>query len=395
MSSREAIVFKKGIEAATLSSSGGVVEFSYRSDYLDRASPAVASSLPKSAAVITLPAGATPPFFAGLLPEGQRLVAMRERLKTSLSDELGLLLDIGSDLIGDVQVLAPGVDPAAVRETLFLPKDPSDYSFDEIRAEVFGSRASGLPGVQDKVSSKMLNAPVRYSGYDYLLKLNPTDVPLAVENEHLFLRLAKKSGIPVSDSELLTDRDGQHALRLRRFDRIVSDGKVFRIAQEDAAQVMNIYPAAKYEVDFIDLAKNLISLCPAQKPAALSLFRLLIFNWLIGNGDAHAKNFSVLEPSAGVWVIAPAYDLLCTRFYDDRTMALPLWGENSGWTRALFLETAREINLPEQLAHKELDRILEALSALPDEIQTGALPFPLHLRNDVAGFLKKRANALR
>lgn len=395
MADREAVVYKKGVSAATLSSSGGVVTFRYQSEYLTSSGPAVATSLPKVPEELSLPAGATPAFFSGLLPEGQRLRAMRERLKTSLSDDLGLLMDIGADLIGDVQVLPPGADPGAGRETLLLPRDTSDYSFAEIRSEVFGSRASGLPGVQDKVSSKMLNAPVRFAGYDYLLKLNPVDVPMAVENEHYYLILARRCGIAVGDSELLTDREGQHALRLRRFDRRVVEGEVVRLAQEDAAQVMDVYPAAKYEVDLIDMAQKLIELCPAKKPAALVLYRLFIFNWLIGNGDAHAKNFSILESASGSWIIAPGYDLLCTRFYDDRTMALPLKGERTGWTRRLLVASGEELGIPSRLAVKELDRLLVNLADMPEEILSGALPFPLHLRKDVASFLKKRAKALQ
>ena len=394
MADNEAIVYKKSVAAASLVSEGGRVTFSYLPQYLKSDFPSVATSLPKSESPVVLQGGATPAFFAGLLPEGRRLIAMRERVKTSLSDELGLLLDIGADLIGDVQVLVPGVDPNAPREVFQLDAKDKKLSFAQVRDEVFGVRASGLPGVQDKVSSKMLNAPVRYANYDYILKLNPVEVPLAAENEYLFLTLAKRCGIKTASFELLTDQTGERALRLRRFDREVLSSAVMRLAQEDATQLMNVYPSAKYDLEFSQVALAMLEFCSARSVAALELFKLLVFNYLIGNGDAHAKNFSLLEGPKGQWVVSPGYDLLCTRFYDDRTMALPLYGENSGWKRVLLLKLSKELDLPEPLASKVLDQQLQALAALPEEISNGVLGFPQHLRFDVASFLRKRAKSL-
>jgi serine/threonine-protein kinase HipA len=167
-----------------------------------------------------------------------------------------------------------------------------------------------------------------------------------------------------------------------------------RLAQEDATQLMNVYPSAKYDLEFSQVALAMLEFCSARSVAALELFKLLVFNYLIGNGDAHAKNFSLLEGPKGQWVVSPGYDLLCTRFYDDRTMALPLYGENSGWKRVLLLKLSKELDLPEPLASKVLDQQLQALAALPEEISNGVLGFPQHLRFDVASFLRKRAKSL-
>jgi serine/threonine-protein kinase HipA len=318
---------------------------------------------------------------------------MRERLKTSLSDELGLLLEIGADLIGDVQVLPPGASPETEREVYALTTQDAGLSFAKVRDEVFGSRASGLPGVQDKVSSRMLNAPVRYAGYDYILKLNPTGVPFAVENEAFFLGLARQCDIATADFQLMTDSLGERALRLRRFDRLAT-GAGHRLALEDGAQVLDVYPAAKYEVDFLEMAQALVAHCAARPAAGLQLFRQLVFNWLIGNGDAHAKNYSILEGTGGDWVISPAYDLLCTRFYDDRTLALTVQGKYHALTRKLLVETAGALGVSERAAHKVIDRQLATLADLPDQIVSGALPFAQNLNNETGKFLRKRAKAL-
>jgi len=389
-----ALIFKKGQLAATFSKTDNGVRFEYDPEYLSSDGAPVATTLPATNEPITLGNGATPAFFAGLLPEGPRLIAMKNRIKTSLSDELGLLLEIGSDLIGDVQILPEGGNPSAQRERFDLPAKGADFSFTDVREKFFGSRQSGLPGVQDKVSSKMFNAPVKMANIDYILKLNPDAVPFAVENEHYFLGLANDCGITTSKFELLTDSHGQKALLLKRFDRVVGQETKTRLAAEDACQALNKYPSEKYNVEFLDVAEVLISLCPAKAVAGLTLFRQLVFNWLIGNGDAHAKNFSILENADGEWMISPAYDLICTAFNDDKAMALPIDGLEINWSRKLLIEAAAKMSVPQKAAHKVIDGQLKVLVDLPQNITDGALPFARHENYDIARFLKQRAKRL-
>jgi serine/threonine-protein kinase HipA len=388
------MVYKKGKLAATLRRTSSGVLFEYDTEYAQSGLPQIATTLSVSAEPITLVNGATPAFFAGLLPEGPRLTAIRDRIKTSLNDELSLLLDIGADLIGDVQILPEGVSPDLPGESLALPVVGTQFSFQEIREQYFGSRASGIPGVQDKVLSKMSNAPVRLANIDYILKLNPKDVSFVVENEHFFLGRANACGIKTSGFEMMTDSLGDHALRLRRFDRIAKGTSKIKLAAEDGCQVLNQYPAEKYNLGFVEVAAKLISLCPAKQVAGLNLFRQLVFNWLIGNGDAHAKNFSVLEAETGEWFISPAYDLLCTRYYEDRAMALGIDDNQTEWSRALLLETAEKLLVPERAAQKVIDQQLAVLIDLPQQITSGVLPFARHENYEVAKFLKKRAARL-
>jgi len=394
MNNQVGLVYKKGVFAATLSSQGGSVKFQYDHAYLASAGRPVASTLPLATDPLVLNGGAAPAFFSGLLPEGRRLLAISSRIKTSIDDDLGLLLEIGADLIGDVQVLAKQADQSADRETLWLPRESKKLNFSQIREQYFGSKASGVPGVQDKVSSKMLNARARWANVDYILKLNPVDVPFAVENEGFFLSFAKRCGIKTATNETLIDQHGEHALLLQRFDRVATNVGKTRLAAEDGCQVANLYPAAKYNIDFIEMAQNLIALCPAKSIAGLSLFNQLVFNWLIGNGDAHAKNFSVLESTTGEWKISPAYDLLCTRFYDDRNMALSLNGNDSDWSRSQLIAAAEQLLVPKKAAEKVLDKQLQVLRDLPDQIISGALPFRRDQNFEVAAFLKQRARAI-
>jgi HipA-like protein len=99
-------VYKAAALAARLARTPDGVLFSYVDGY---DGPPVATTLPQSAASVARPGGALPAYFAGLLPEGRRLGALRRAVKTSLDDELSLLLAVGSDTIGDVQVLPAGM----------------------------------------------------------------------------------------------------------------------------------------------------------------------------------------------------------------------------------------------------------------------------------------------
>lgn len=389
-----ALVYKNGTRAATLTRDGSQVSFSYLEQYLASGGKQVATSLPLSPEPLVLPNGATPAFFAGLLPEGRRLAAIAKRLGSSLDDDLSLLVEIGQDLIGDVQVLPEGVSPDSDPEQFLLDLDDPELDFQKLNEQMLGSRASGIPGVQDKVSSKMINLPAKQKNQDFILKLNPVEAPYAVENENYFLLLAKSAGIESSKAKLIHDPKGIAALLITRFDRELDSGRKLKLAAEDGTQVMNKYPLEKYEIDFVDLANALIAKTSAKKLAASRLFAQLVFSYLIGNGDAHAKNFSILQQSTGEWFISPAYDLLNTRFYDDQQMALPLLGTKTGWDRALLLEAAKKIGLPEKVAANTLDLQLAKLARLPEEITSGALPFRRDQNFETARFLKKRFSKL-
>lgn len=394
MSNLSADIYKKDLLAATFTKTDGILELRYRPEYIAANGRPIATTLPITAEPMISKGGAAPAYFSGLLPEGRRLSAIASRLKTSLDNDLALLLEIGSDLIGDVRVLPTGSTPQQTRDALMLPRDTSQINFKELRNSYFGLRATGIPGVQDKVSSKMLNARAKMANADYILKFDPDDVPHAVANEHYFLGLAKRCGIKVAKHELLTDGHGNHALLLERFDRIPTKTGKTMLAAEDGCQVLGLFPSEKYDLDFVTMATGLMGHCPARAVAGLELFKQLVFDWLIGNGDAHAKNFSILESSFGEWMVAPAYDLLCTRFYEDREMALAIDGHKSGWTLPLLNEVASKLLVPPKRAQKVLDEMLAELANLPNDIIGGALPFSRHLNYDVGAFLKQRRKGL-
>src|SRR5262245_47065647 len=170
-----ATVWKAGHRAARLSRTQQGIVFEYLPDY---SGPAIATTLPPSQGATHRTAGALPPFFSGLLPEGRRLGALRRETKTSVDDELTLLLAVGADTIGDVQVLPEGTDPGA-RDGEPPPPPLTDVAFGELFASVLGPELRdrvALPGVQDKVSGRMLSLPVTHAGAACILKLDPPEV---------------------------------------------------------------------------------------------------------------------------------------------------------------------------------------------------------------------------
>lgn len=367
-------VFKNSIPAALLEGDGDRVIFKYLDSYVAQGLEPISWSLPLSLEPTVYRGGATPAFFAGLLPEGRRLNAIARRLKTSADNELALLAVLGADGIGDVQ-LAVGDQLPDEREVLLLPRDTTKIDFAGIRANYFDSPAAGLPGFQDKVSSKMLNAPAKQQGLEFIMKLNPPEAPFAVENEYFFLQLAKRAGLSVSSFRLLTDSKGENALLLERFDRQRREGKTNRLAMEDACQVLGIYPSRKYELSFEEVAAALIEKCSAKRPAALELFRQVVFYWLIGNGDAHAKNFSILKVSEGEWRVSPAYDILCTLYYEDKEMALSITNEKTLWDRQMLLRLGEELGVPRTIAEQVIQQLLKKTELLTAQLDAGVLPF--------------------
>jgi serine/threonine-protein kinase HipA len=335
--------------------------------------------------------GAVPAFFAGLLPEGVRLGVVTASTKTSADDHLTLLLAIGADTIGNIRVCPAGVDP--VRPLPLFDPD-RDTDFQAVFAKLTGSVDAdpvGLAGVQPKVSAGILSAPTRTRSGPAILKLNPAGYPKLVENEHFFMRMASACGLRTAATSLLHDANGRSALLVTRFDRAGTT----RIAQEDSCQVAGVYPASKYRIKTETAITELAEACArggGSKVAAVAeLLKIVIFSWLIGNGDLHGKNLSIYNPD-GVWHPTPAYDLLCTQPYAgwQNPMALNLYGCANRLTRANFVDAGERLGLRQRATANMIDALVDAARVWPDKCdqigfedrQTELLAQLLHTRID-------------
>lgn len=338
--------------------------------------------------------GAVPPFFAGLLPEGVRLGVVTSSTKTSADDHLTLLLAIGADTIGNVRVIPSEADPVRP-PPMFEPERDND--FQAVFARLTGSVDAdpvGMAGVQPKVSAAIMSAPTRTRSGPAILKLNPAQYPLLVENEHFFMSMAAACGLRVATTSLLHDANGRSALLVKRFDR---DGSV-PVAQEDACQVADIYPASKYRIKTEVAITTLAEACVrggGSKPAAiLELLGTVVFSWLIGNGDLHGKNLSIYSPS-GVWQPTPAYDLLCTQPYAQwrDPMALNLYGRDNRLTRENFVAAGTRLGLRERATTRMIDAIVDAAQPWPD--RCGDIGFDDRQTELLAQLLRTRIDGLQ
>lgn len=361
-------VYKAGRLAGRLerTADAGTV-FAYDQAYLAAGHPPVAVTLPLTGDPVTVPSGGVPAFFAGLLPEGHRLTVLKDAVKTSLDDELSLLLAVGADAPGDVQVVPAGQSPVEP-EPLADSTSPQELDFTVLAAAV---DLHALPGVQEKASASMLTAPLTTRGARLILKLNPPRHPHLVENEALHLAAAKGLKIPVAEAAVVADRHGRRGLLVERFDRVREREGWGRLPLEDAAQVMGLPPAAKYTVAYEDAVLALAAVCKAPVVAARNLYLQFVFAWLTGNGDLHAKNVSVLGGQTGGFAIAPVYDVPCTLLYGDDSLALPVDGRTKNLRARHWAAFARAIGLPERAALAANTLALKAASA----VDLTSLPF--------------------
>ena len=375
MKHRIADIYKAGVLAARLERHDGGTRFSYLPAYLASGGPAVASSLPLTSEPVLSAAGAAPPYFTGLLPEGRRLNALRRSIKTSADDDLSLLIAAGGNPVGDVQIVGHGepLDPDEHAVQLD-PKLPVD--FDQLLGDPDLIDPVALAGVQDKLSAGMISLPVASAGRRFILKLNAPEFPHVVENELVMFRYAAKLRIPLSRVQLIRDVAGRPGLLVERFDRVPIPGagpdEVRRLAVEDGAQVLKLYPADKYNVGYGQVCRALAEYCSAPLPALRNLAIQGAFAWLSGNGDLHAKNVSMVQQAHGEWTIAPVYDIPSTVVYGDKTLALTLAGKRSGISRRHFLVWAQELGLTDRTAAQVVELALKASGPLIADLEADA-----------------------
>ncbi|MES2730782.1 MAG: HipA domain-containing protein [Bacteroidota bacterium] len=205
-----------------------------------------------------------------------------------------------------------------------LPYSSNPNSVDTEQLRENRKRIS-ISGVQAKVSllldkNKLRLTQVREQG-QYILKPIPYDVKFpeyVPANEHLTMQIARQVyKIPTADNAMIFFNDGTPAYITRRFD-YKSDGSKY--GQEDFASLSNQTKENggadfKYKGSYEQMGHLIKQYVPASIIECSKFFRLVMFNYLFSNGDAHLKNFSLLESSFGDYLLSPAYDLLCTSLH--------------------------------------------------------------------------------
>lgn len=398
-------VFKGDRLAGHLVREGPDVVFVYDDDYrADPGSPALAWRIPLNGDPVRAGAGSVPAFFAGLLPEGARLQAVVAASRTSVDDHLTLLLAVGTDTVGDVRVFPAGREPTEAAAAIDSARI-GDLDLAELFAATTGPETlridpAAIPGVQPKVSAAMISAPVRTSQGPAILKLNPPEYPLLLENESFFLDMARACDLDTPDHALTTDKHGRTGLLIRRFDRdVTATGETVRLAQEDACQVMGVYPARKYTLHLGDVVTTLAATCErgggSRVVAATRLLRLIAFSYLIGNTDLHGKNISIRRNGSGTWEVTPGYDLLSVVPYDRWAdpMALDLYGRANRLTRAHLIEAAARWGVRQRAVERLLDRLCDRAETWVERI--GVIGFDERTTTRLQALVSDRIGELR
>ncbi len=141
-------------------------------------------------------------------------------------------------------------------------------------------------------------------------------------NEHLTMQIAHQVfGIETAENALIFFGNGNQAYITKRFD-VIPGG--LKLAQEDFASLAGKSPQTdgtdyKYQGSYWDLFQLMRENLPSYRVESLKLIKLLIFNYLFSNGDAHLKNFSIIETPLGDFKLSPAYDLLNSRIHIEDT----------------------------------------------------------------------------
>ena len=317
-----------------LSKAGGQgMTFQYSEHYLalERPQP-ISLSLPLQTEAFD--AATSKAWFANLLPEGEIRGHIARKLGVSERNEYAILDGIGGDCAGALRLL-PESSPISSKDKLVpLP-------WGELEAKIAstprpsllalvvqeGELRLSLAGAQDKLpvhfSNGELSLPSGNTASTHLLKISSGTCPDLVQNELFCLSLAKKAGLSAPHAEMAATRTP--ILLVERYDRRVHPEKgISRLHQEDFCQALGVPPETKYENEggpsLVQIFEALARGSRAPLPDKRDLLKWVMFNFLIGNADAHAKNISLLYGEFGENMgprLAPFYDLVCTQVYDQ------------------------------------------------------------------------------
>lgn len=273
------------------------------------------------------------PFFSNLLPEGALKDYLARRVGVKAVREFQLLAALGGDLPGAVRAVPTEVAPENLAQV------------SEVAAAIPERFRFSLAGVQLKFSALKnqgkkggLTIAVSGDGGEWIVKLPSTNFASVPENEYSIMTLARLVGIDVPEIELLPlhqieglpegiDQLGESAFAIRRFDRSPEG----RMHIEDFAQVFSVYPDDKY--DKASYRNILAVLADAADEQSVDQFiRRLTFSVLVGNGDMHLKNWSLIYPDGRRPILSPAYDLLSTIAYLPGEQAALRFRRSKEWS---------------------------------------------------------------
>ena len=340
---------------------------------------------------VPYPNAKTRSFLDGLLPEADQRRAVAEQLNLNSNDTFALIRELGLDCAGAI-VIQPAKSLAPRQATTLTAAPLTDEEIVERVANLRNAPLGvsdrvriSLAGVQEKlVLTRMPDGrwgePIDGTPSTHILKPEVRDFPNTVENEAFCMRVARNLGLRTASIET-TEYGGRKLLVVERYDRVIGGaGDVERVHQEDFCQVLSLPPKTKYQEDGgPSLSRIAAVLRQFARPDSLSrLLQATYITVLVGNGDAHGKNISVLHHRDGSIELTPIYDVVSTLHYVDGGLAMYINDvrKTSKVTRDLLINEAVSWGMREESARLIVsdlnERAPEAMERARDE--TPGLP---------------------
>lgn len=354
-------------------------------------------------------------FFAGILPEQAQREIIARNLGISERNDYAMLERIGGECAGAVTFIPAG---GQLQE--------GDYNYRKLSAEELASILKELPkrpllagekgirlslaGAQDKVAVRIeggdISLPLGGAPSTHILKPAVQRFEGVVFNEAFCMKLAAAVGLPAASVEI-RNVDGMDYLLVERYDRTHSqvqggDPILERLHQEDFCQALGIVPEMKYQKEGGPSFKQSFALLREVSSTPVvdvnQLLDAVIFNYLVGNNDAHGKNFSLVYYGAGTQDmqirLSPLYDVVSTVYYPElsRDMAMRIGDEYSSEkvTPGNFEQLAEQTGLGKALARS---RVPEVVEKVIDSL--GKVEIANPVTEKIAALIRQRAEGAR
>lgn len=346
---------------------------------------------------------ATRNYFEGLLPEGFTRKSIAESMHTDSDDYISILKVLGRECLGAIQIVdelnqtvEEDYKKLTQKEVKALAEEGASLAVNlVIKSHLSLTGASGKTGLYYDEKKGKWYQPIGSAPSNYIVKQSHVRLNNIVVNEQLCLLTAKKLGIEIPDSFIIQTgknktEDADILFATKRFDRYVGcDSRElhtlpvpYRLHQEDFAQALGINSLNKYEKDGKHYLKQMFNIIRSYSANPIEdqfkLWRITVFNFLIGNTDNHIKNYSLLYGKDLRTIrLAPCYDVISTKVYknDINEMSLSI-NEKLNMdevTRADFKFEAKSVGLGTKFAMKIFDEVQnglqEALKASVSELE--------------------------
>ena len=322
-------------------------------------------------------------FFENLLPPE----VVRRKLEKIIHHDHGnyfaFLKALGGDCAGAIALYPEDVDPAGREDVLReLTEDEADEIFKALPTSpllqgVVDNYRISVAGAQDKLVVRLrdgrISLPLFGSASTHIVKPGMARCEHSVENECFCQRLAGAVGLSAAGSSVLSVKGGRYYVT-ERYDRKVVGGRVERYLQEDFCQAMGVDSEKKYQSDGGPSAVRCFRFLREHSFGLADQMRFVdfyLYNFLIGNADAHAKNFSLLQVG-GKSTVAPLYDAMSTLAYPNvyNSMAMEIGGryEFKAVTRESFVSFAEKCDISPRAVLDRLDALASVLPQKAEEL---------------------------